>query len=646
MASVRQSSIVCAHDRVVHRHLDRRRPAASRGRRAPAGNAAASRSFGAHAQERRRDPLAACATARAAASACAFQRQRVSNIGAASSAWTSTSRARRRVEVVEDLLEREAVLRPEREDDRLLVRRRLQLEAEADAEALAQREAPGAVDPRRRTARARRAACRRSRRRSARGRRGAGVGTAPSDALALPRRTRRSGAAARRAAHRRSCSQQPTPRPAARSSRSAPISAASSRVRPGRLAEPERDRRRRALRVGDAHDAGLDAQDPPRRVAELEDVAAVRLDREVLVDACRRACPRARGAPGSRRCRGSRRRTVSAVRRARLRRHAAGRSRRRGGAAPGAPSVWSATTCVEVRARQVAVGPGAAEQRRRARPRPTSSATQAATICCARMSSGRGGMRRAVEDRLRGCTRRSAAASTSSSSVSGKSRPFGTRFERVARRGRRAGGTSRSSASRRPGSTRSTSPMSMPSSSDAVATSARSSPGLEALLGVEPRSRARGCRGGSSTASSPRSRVELRRDALGHLARVDEDERRAVLADELRDALVDLLPLLVRADGRERRRRDLDRRGRARGRCPASTSAHVAARRRRGSGRRRRAASASRRGRCAGRAPGQRLEPLEREREVAAALVARERVDLVHDDGRDRRAASAGRRRS
>ena len=51
---------------------------------------------------------------------------------------------------------------------------------------------------------------------------------------------------------------------------------------------------------------------------------------------------------------------------------------------------------------------------------------------------------------------------------------------------------------------------------------------------------------------------ELGADALGHLARSDEDERRAVLADQIRDAGVDLGPGLVRADRRERRGRDLD----------------------------------------------------------------------------------------
>ena len=47
---------------------------------------------------------------------------------------------------LEDGLEREAVLRAEREQDAVVGRRRLQLEVEGAAEALAQRHAPGAVD--------------------------------------------------------------------------------------------------------------------------------------------------------------------------------------------------------------------------------------------------------------------------------------------------------------------------------------------------------------------------------------------------------------------------------------------------------------------------------------------------------------------
>ena len=67
-------------------------------------------------------------------------------------------------------------------------------------------------------------------------------------------------------------------------SRKAAISAASSRVRAGASPSQNGIVGGCALRVGDAHDAGLDAQDLPGRVAELEDVAAVRLDREVLVE--------------------------------------------------------------------------------------------------------------------------------------------------------------------------------------------------------------------------------------------------------------------------------------------------------------------------------------------------------------------------
>src|SRR4029077_19763003 len=50
-----------------------------------------------------------------------------------------------------------------------------------------------------------------------------------------------------------------------------------------RLAEPERDRRRRLSRVLDAHASRLDAADTPRVVAEEEDVARHALDGEVLV---------------------------------------------------------------------------------------------------------------------------------------------------------------------------------------------------------------------------------------------------------------------------------------------------------------------------------------------------------------------------
>ena len=50
------------------------------------------------------------------------------------------------MQVAEDVGERERVLRPERQQQRVLGRRRLQLEVELAAEALAQRQAPRLVD--------------------------------------------------------------------------------------------------------------------------------------------------------------------------------------------------------------------------------------------------------------------------------------------------------------------------------------------------------------------------------------------------------------------------------------------------------------------------------------------------------------------
>ena len=52
----------------------------------------------------------------------------------------------------------------------------------------------------------------------------------------------------------------------------------------GRFAEPERHRRRRAVRIHHTHRPGDDAADLPRGAAEEEDVARRRFDRPVLVD--------------------------------------------------------------------------------------------------------------------------------------------------------------------------------------------------------------------------------------------------------------------------------------------------------------------------------------------------------------------------
>ena len=393
----------------------------------------------------------------------------------------------RRVQVVEDVLEREAVLRPEREDDRLLVGGRLQLEAEADAEALAQREAPGAVDARRRTARARRAACRRSRRRSARGRRAAASARRRAPG-ARRRRSRRAGRRPPRAApapHSRAQATPPArgPRRArlAQRRRSRPTARACA---PGASPSQNGMRRRLALGVGHAHDAGLDAQDPPGRVAELEDVAAVGLDGEVLVD---RADERALGLEAHL--------VVGGVRD-----RAAGRERGQARALASPCSAPFDAVAVE----------------QRARGRRVCSATTASKSSRVRSRYGQA-RRNALEERVlvpglgdaRGddllgedVERRAAAAACGRARRRARSaaapRPRPARRASAGRAGPSARARARGRSGRRAGGsvaiervaptwiTRSTSPMSMPSSSDAVATSARSAPGLQPLLGVEP----------------------------------------------------------------------------------------------------------------------------------------------------------------
>ena len=105
--------------------------------------------------------------------------------------------------------------------------------------------------------------------------------------------------------------------------------------------------------------------------------------------------------------------------------------------------------------------------------------------------------------------------------------------------------------------TRLTSPMSMPSSSEAVATSALSSPRFSrcsaASLQLLGHAAVMGGDGGFAEAVG-----ELARDAFGHPPRVDEHERRAVLGDEFGQARVDFRPHFVRHHRFERRTGNLE----------------------------------------------------------------------------------------
>ncbi len=70
---------------------------------------------------------------------------------------------------------------------------------------------------------------------------------------------------------------------------------------------------------------------------------------------------------------------------------------------------------------------------------------------------------------------------------------------------------------------------------------------LEPLLGVETPSRRKAAVMARDVFRSE-TRAEPRGDALGHLARIHEHERRAVITHERGHALVDLFPHFVRAD--------------------------------------------------------------------------------------------------
>ena len=182
--------------------------------------------------------------------------------------------------------------------------------------------------------------------------------------------------------------------------------------------------------------------------------------------------------------------------------------------------------------------------------------------------------------------------------------------------------------------TSSTGPMSMPSSSDAVATSALRSPARRRRLDpVAALLRQAAVVRGDDVVAEPLA--ELVREPLGQAPGVDEHERGAVLADQRGDAVEDVAHLLGRRDRLELAVGQLERevevalvagvdddgqRPVADEQAPDGLDRPL----------RRREADAVR-ARVA-----QRLEPLEREREVRAALVARDRVDLVDDDGLDR----------
>ena len=173
-------------------------------------------------------------------------------------------------------------------------------------------------------------------------------------------------------------------------------------------------------------------------------------------------------------------------------------------------------------------------------------------------------------------------------------------------------------------------------------------PELEAPLGVQPMFLRHAAMVGGDRAIAEPLR-QFARDALGHAAGVDEHQRRAVLLDETREAIVDLRPYLIRHHRFERRI------GQFQAEVARALMPGVDDRRfRRGSaGRRADQKLRHRADRILGRGeadalkpvPAQRGQALEREAEMRAALVRRHGVDFVDDHragGRQHLAARLG----
>ena len=195
--------------------------------------------------------------------------------------------------------------------------------------------------------------------------------------------------------------------------------------------------------------------------------------------------------------------------------------------------------------------------------------------------------------------RSSAAHSIRSSRVTGNSRPFGVPAMVCPERPTRC-----RSVAMRCGEpiwqTRSTWPMSMPSSSDAVATSALQRAGLQPRFGVEPLLlRQAAVVRGDRLVAEPLAQVP--RHPLRHAPRVDEHQRRAMRCDQLRRGGRSTPPRPratspLRAASAASRRRDPSR-GDALRRRSAHGSGSAPCRR--GTARPPRSASASPTGRCA-----------------------------------------------
>ena len=202
------------------------------------------------------------------------------------------------------------------------------------------------------------------------------------------------------------------------------------------------------------------------------------------------------------------------------------------------PSASIATTAVEILARERAIRPGAAHQRVQLVLGPFAAATSA-TICCASTSSGaRGSSSRSSSPRR--TLSSSAAHSTSSSRVSGNSRPLGT--APIACPARPDALQERRDRARRAELAHQVDLADVDAQLERGGRHQRLQlAGLEPLLGVEPLllGRLPWC---AATCVLAQALGELCATARPGAAGVDEDQRGAMRLDQLGQPVVDLCP--------------------------------------------------------------------------------------------------------
>ena len=391
-----------------------------------------------------------------------------------------------RMEIARDVAKLETVRRGQRQHDIVLGRRRLQLEIEFAAEALAQGQAPGAIeaaaerrmDDELHAARLVEEALEDDRLlRRQRAKRGEARGEIFDELLG---RGRDDADFARRASDGR----------VARTVGAQPRRDLGAQARDGggkrvrsarRFAEPERNGRRLALGVLDAHRAALDALDAIGRVAELEDVARHALDGEILVDAADDVVLGLEqhlivGGVGDGAAGGQRGRPRAAPAAQDVIDRVAMDERAAPAAAGGEALGQHAHDCVEILAGKVAEGPGAPQPIVKLALRPVLRGDFGDDLLRQHVERPLGD-RRAGRVRRAGRCREARRIRRDRRATAETGGPWACRRWR-GRNGRRAAGRSRSSAASRSGRRDRRRRCRCPSSSEAVATSAFSSPRL------------------------------------------------------------------------------------------------------------------------------------------------------------------------